>query len=99
MAFDPGAWRSLGEAQAALTAQIHLRHALRTASRQRHLERVLELTKSEEPLTPSQQTELTQHRQWSEELADVDVLRDVLLERVAGLVNLDEARALAGELD
>lgn len=91
VALNPGAWRTLSEAQAQIRGAIALEHARLTSARQGHLERVLELTDPRSPLTPTGEAELAQHRQWAQDLARIDDVKARKLEQCAALVSIDEA--------
>jgi hypothetical protein len=95
VAFDPGSWRSLGEAVAALQGEIEREHAQRTLARQRHLDRVLELGDDD---SDTATVERAQHRQWAAALTHVDVVRAEKLGAVAGLASIDDARTFATTL-
>lgn len=98
IAFNPDAWRSLGQAKLELIGEIVREHGQRTATRQHHLDRVLELSDPARPLTPAGELELNQHRSWARELAQIDDVRAQKLADAAALEDLDAARAFASTL-
>lgn len=92
---NPAAWDNITRARAALQSMIARKHSQLSRIRQTLLTRVTSLAR--DPARDSDgDAELRQHEARAEELGQIDAIAARKLDEIAGLDDLDAARAFAG---
>lgn len=99
--FRPEAWGSIERARQALSNRVHREHRKRATVRQTVLNAVtaLAIQQNADPATFSEddRAQLRQHQERANILAEIDVVRDVKLDEIAALDDLEIARAYEAE--